>query len=247
MLGEFAVACMFLTRLPLRLRGQLGLDRLARAVWAFPIVGAVIGGIAGAVHGLAGLMHLPATLAAVLAVATAVLVTGALHEDGLADTADGLGAGADRVRALEIMRDSRLGSFGAIALVLSLMARVMALAALGGPARVWGALIAAAAMSRAAMPVVMLLQSRARPGGLAAGVGTPETQRVGLGCALALAVVAIALPPGPGLRATLALVVAALLLALWLGRRLGGCTGDTLGAVQQVGEVAFLMALAARL
>ena len=174
-------------------------------------------------------------------------LTGALHEDGLADTADGLGAGADRDRALEIMADSRIGSFGTIALIIVLLARLIALAPMWDPRQVASALVAAAMASRALMPVVMLLQPSARADGLAAATGRPEPLRVMLGSFLAIARRRAPAPaadrrdrhswPSAGL---------SLLLAAWLGRRLGGCTGDTLGAVQQAAEIAFLFAIVSR-
>jgi adenosylcobinamide-GDP ribazoletransferase len=173
-----------------------------------------------------------------------VLVTGALHEDGLADTADGLGA-KDRARALEIMADSRIGTYGTVALVLTLLARVATLASLGAPLRVAAALVAAAAASRAAMAVVMWRQPRARPAGLAAAAGRPTAARVAAGAGLAAAIAFLGLPPVPALLGLASLALTAAAVATLLGRRLGGCTGDTLGAVQQLAELAFLMAAVA--
>jgi adenosylcobinamide-GDP ribazoletransferase len=243
---DLKVASVFLTRLPVRLEGVFGLKDLAAAVWAFPLVGVAIGLVGGLGFMAATGLGLPSLPAAIVAIAAMAFVTGALHEDGLADTCDGLGAGRDRLRALEIMRDSRVGSYGVIALVLSLLARIGALASLWDPFQVLAVLVAAGAASRATMPVVMHLQPSARDHGLAASAGRPGRERVALGCALALAIVLAALPLGTALRAVLALAVAAAVTALWLGRRLGGCTGDTLGAVQQMGEIAFLMAVVAR-
>jgi adenosylcobinamide-GDP ribazoletransferase len=239
------VATQFLTRLPVRPEGPVAMPDLARAVHLFPLVGAGVGATGGLGYLLAALAGLPPFLASILAVAATVLLTGALHEDGLADTADGL-AGQDRARALEIMADSRIGTYGTLALLLVLSARIGALAALADPFQVAMALVAAGAASRAAMAVVMWHQPSARAKGLAAAAGQPERLRVAAGCGLAVLIALLCLPIGKALAALLGLVLAAAVTAAFLGRKLGGCTGDTLGAVQQLGEVAFLMAVVAR-
>lgn len=242
------IATVFLTRLPVRVEGPLAMRDLAGAVHLFPLVGALVGLMGAAAYGLGHGLGLPALSCAVLSLAATALATGALHEDGLADTADGLGAGSDRARALEIMRDSRIGSFGAVALVLTLLARVSALAALGGqPALVAGALVAAGAASRAAMPVVMRLQPSARAAGLAAEAGRPEPAQVAGAVLIALALAFLLLPTPVAAAAALGSAVVGAIAATALGRRFGGCTGDTLGAVQQLAEVAFLFGVVARL
>src|SRR5215469_1055652 len=125
---ELVAALTFLTRLPLgRARADAPPPSLADTVWAFPVAGVVIGAIGGIAYAIARGLALPALAAALIAVATTALVTGALHEDGLADTADGFGGGATREAKLDIMRDSRVGSYGACALTLSLMLRWSAL------------------------------------------------------------------------------------------------------------------------
>ncbi len=241
-LQDFKVAALFLTSIPVRVDGRVSMRDLARAVHAFPVMGAVVGLAGGAAFALAVLAGLPALLAALPAVAAMILVTGALHEDGLADTADGLGAGGDRERALAIMRDSRIGSFGAIALVLSLLARLQGIAEIGEPLLVLKALVAAAMTSRAIMPVVMLVQPSAKATGLAAEAGRPEPVRVAIGGGIALLVSLLLLQVSALIAVAVAAAVA-LPVATWLGRRFGGCTGDTLGAVQQMAELAFLLAL----
>jgi adenosylcobinamide-GDP ribazoletransferase len=248
LLNDLKIATVFLTRLPVRVAGRLAMRDLAGAVHLFPLVGALVGLLGAAAFALGQALGLPPFPCAILAVAATALATGALHEDGLADTADGLGAGADRARALEIMRDSRIGSFGAVALVLTLLARISALAAMGGqPALVAGALVAAGAASRATMPAVMYLQPSARASGLAAEAGKPDPARVAAAVASALAAAFLLLPPAAAAAATLGAVAVSALAAAALGRRLGGCTGDTLGAVQQLAEVAFLLGVVTRL
>jgi adenosylcobinamide-GDP ribazoletransferase len=208
------------------------------------LVGLLVGLLGGLSYAIASTLGLPPLPAAVLAIAVLVWATGAIHEDGLADLADGLG-GATRARSLAIMHDPRVGSFGAIALVLALFARVSALAALAEPAQVATALMAAAALSRALMPAAMLALPQARAHGLAARAGRPHPARVAAAAAIAIAIAVILLPP---LLAASAIVVATLaggLLALSAWRRLGGITGDVLGAIQQLTEIVFLFAVVA--
>ena len=246
MLRDLKVALLFLTRLPVQIDGKVSMRDLAGAVYAFPLVGAVVGLFGGLAFTGASLAGLPPLPCAILALTAMILVTGALHEDGLADTADGLGAGADRERALAIMADSRIGSFGTLALIVSLLARLMVLAPMWDPRTVTAVLVASGMASRALMGVVMLLQPSAKASGLAAAAGRPEPVRVMLGSFIAIAGAVALLPLPEATAALLAATAASLLLATWLGRRLGGCTGDTLGAVQQTAEIAFLLAVASR-
>jgi len=190
---------------------------------------------------LALLVGLPASLAAVFALAAGVALTGALHEDGLADTADGFGGGKDRERKLAIMRDSRSGSYGVLALCLSLLARWAALAALAAtsPLVVLIAAIAAHAASRAALPALMSVLPAARDDGVSAGVGRvgPVAARIAAGLGLVFL-----LPGGPGFAFAAAALVAAstFLIARLALSQIGGQTGDVLGAAQQIGEIAVL-------
>ena len=243
---DLKVAALFLTRFPIRLDGTATMRDLAAAVYAFPLVGAAVGLLGGLAFAVATWLGLPSLPAALLAIVAMLLATGALHEDGLADTADGLGAGTDRARALEIMGDSRIGSFGALALLLSVLARLIALAPMWDPREVTLVLVAAGMTSRALMPVVMLLQPSARAEGLAAAAGTPQPLRVMLGAFLAIAGAVLLLPLPMAVTALAASAVIALAFAAWLGNRLGGCTGDTLGAVQQIAEIVFLLAIVSR-
>jgi adenosylcobinamide-GDP ribazoletransferase len=239
-------ALAFLTRLPVRRRPAWRDVDLAASVPLFPVVGALIG-VAGALgYALAVWLGLPPWPAAALALATTIWLTGALHEDGLADVADGFGGGRTREDKLRIMRDSRVGSYGAIALVLVLLARAGALAALAAPWAVAAALVAAGAVSRAALPAAMATLPRARADGLAAGAGRPHPLRAAA-AVLVAALIALALlgPAAPA--ALLAGAAGALGVALLARRQIGGYTGDVLGAVQQLAEIGVLLgALAAR-
>lgn len=247
MLQDLKVAIVFLTRIPVHLAQTVTMRDLAAAVHFFPVVGIGVGLIGSLGFAAASWLGLPSFPAALIALGAMILVTGALHEDGLADTADALGAGSDRERALAIMRDSRIGSFGAIALIFSLTLRVAALAPLWNPQLVAAVLVTAAAASRAAMPVVMLVQPSAKATGLAAQAGRPEPSKVAIGVMLAVVTGVLVMPAHRLLPALAALAATAFVVATWLGRRFGGCTGDTLGTVQQAAEIGFLLGVMARL
>jgi len=234
------LALTFLTILPVRLRGTpppLG----AAAIW-FPVAGAVVGGIGGAFAYLAG----PAfghTVAAVVAVGVLVVLTGALHQDGLADCADGLGAGGDRERRLAIMRDPSIGTFGATALMLWLLLMVTALAGLDR-GEAWRALIVTAASGRWAVLIHAASSSPARVDGLGARFGV-DARSLLAGTAIAAA---IALPVAgitAGLCALGAAAAVSLLVTGWSSNQLGGRTGDTLGATVALAEAAVALVLLA--
>ena len=241
----FLLAWQFLTRIPPPGAPRWTPRRMAAAPRYFPAVGALVGLIGAAVLGATATV-LPPLVALLLSVAVTLAVTGALHEDGLADTFDGLGA-ATPAAALEVMRDSRLGSFGALALGLGLALKVTALASLP----VWAAalaLIAGHGASRAAAVVALARGRYARSEGksrFTAG-GLDAT-----GLRIALASGAVVLLPLAGLSLLVPLLAAAGLCAgygaaWWIGaRRLGGYTGDTLGATQQLSEIGLYLALAA--
>jgi adenosylcobinamide-GDP ribazoletransferase len=233
-------ACMlFLTRLRLGMRTPVGGG--ARASWAFPIVGILVGVIGGVIYAVAYRIGLTAWPAAVLGVAATMLVTGALHEDGLADTADGFGGGATREQKLEIMRDSRIGTYGVCALTLSILLRVASLAGLGAPSLALPALIAAHAAARAAVPAFMFFVPPARGDGLSAAAGQPGREGVVAAAVLGFVILIVCLGLGHGLLALILLAIVAALLAWLSGSQIGGQTGDVLGAVEQVGEIVVLL------
>lgn len=232
-------AVCFLTRLPLGRRLAVGADDLARAGVAFPVVGAAIGALQGVVALL--LLHpLGSWLAAVLALAAGVLATGALHLDALADSADALGA-RSRERALEIMRDHAIGSYGAVALALDLLLKAGALAALAADGQVLPFAIAAGALSRTAAVLLAASLPYARA---AHGLGAPLTHggrgRASLAAVVA-AGIAVALAGAKGAVVAGVAAVLALLVGLGFRRWLGGVTGDTLGAAAELGELAALL------
>ncbi|WP_430225536.1 adenosylcobinamide-GDP ribazoletransferase [Paroceanicella profunda] len=239
---DFGAAAVLLTRLPFPVdHGAVG-ARLAASAWAWPVVGAALGAVAGTALVLARMAGLPDGVAAALALALMALATGALHEDGLADCADGVWGGRDRAHRLEIMKDSRIGSYGALALLLVVLARWSALAALPGWTPV-AALALCAAVSRAAMAAAMRMPN-ARGSGLSAGVGRPPLRAVLLGAALCLAGGAVGLG-GAGVLACALAGAGGLGVCLLARARLGGQTGDVLGATQQISEMAALAGVAA--
>jgi adenosylcobinamide-GDP ribazoletransferase len=261
-IGEFSASIHFLTRLPLRRHdaaapsgtadapgtaGAVGTAvasagaNLAQAAWAFPFAGFVVGLIGAIVYLVADRLVLFSWPAAALAVAATILVTGALHEDGLADTADGFGGGDTRERKLAIMRDARIGTYGVCALIIALVIRIAALAGLTEPSLVATALIAAHVGARAVVPFAMYLLPAARTDGLAFTAGVPSGVSVAIAAALGFLALLLCL----GLaHALIALVVLAVVVALfaWLTmRQIGGQTGDVLGAVEQVSEIVILL------
>jgi len=239
---EFRVATMFLTRLPVRATGD-GLPALGGAAWAFPLVGLGVGLAAGVVYGVASWFGLTGWLAAVFAVAAQIALTGALHEDGSADVADGFGGGTDKSAKLAIMRDSRIGAFGVIALVLSLAARIGVLAALADTGAVIAALMVSGAASRAGMAVMMRALPAARDDGLGHGAGAPDSDATMVALVIAVAAALLLLGGGGGLAALIGAALGALGLASLARRQIGGQTGDVLGAGQQTAEVLCLCAI----
>jgi adenosylcobinamide-GDP ribazoletransferase len=239
-LGDILTCLAFYTRLPVARAAPAGRS-FAEAQWAAPLAGAVVGICGAIVLLVARGAGLPASVAAALALGAAMLATGCLHEDGLADVADGFGGGASRERKLEIMKDSRVGTYGVAALLLTILLRWSALAALASPGAAFAALVAAHAASRALIPSFMVLVPPARATGLAAGVGAvPQNVAGGALVIGAAALLFLGLP---------AAITAVALLAAWFftlkslaGRQIGGQTGDVLGTLEQGGEIAVLAA-----
>lgn len=221
---------------------------ISRAVQAFPVAGMIIAIIPALV--LFVFAEGDPLLASLIALMLMTLMTGALHEDGLADAADGLGGGRNREHALDIMKDSRVGSYGVVALVLSFGLRAAALAALAREdvATASLTLIATAAASRAVMVAHWHSLPSARSAGVAAGAGHPEDGARNVALFIGIAAALVLLVPGLGLPGTvLSLVVtgtAGFGFTRFVRRKLEGHTGDTIGATQQISEIVMLSALA---
>jgi adenosylcobinamide-GDP ribazoletransferase len=244
-IAGFAAAAAFFTRVPMMAPTESGW-RLADSVWAFPLVGAGIGAVAASVFLIAQLIGLGDWPAALLAVFAGIALTGALHEDGLADTADGLAGGRDRAQKLDIMRDSRLGTFGVLALLLSVSMRAAALVAMREAIYAGLALVAAHAAARALLAVAMWALPPARPDGQGFAAGRPRlVPTIG---AILIAVIICLTTLGP-VRGAVALGLSAAAVgaaALLARRQIGGQTGDVLGALEQTAEIVILLAASAR-
>jgi len=248
---DFLAALGFLTRLPVarwsRREGTADVTTivtLATASWAFPLVGVLVGIIGGIVYMIALSLGLPALADALLAVGATALATGGLHEDGLADSADGFGGGASREEKLAIMRDSRTGAYGALALVFSVTLRMAALNQIAESWHVLAALVAAHALARGVLPVILRLLEPARSDGLGAGAGRPGSNLALIACGTGLAVALLCTGLRAGLVASFSVGVVAFIMAWFAQRQIGGYTGDTLGAIEQGCEIAALLAIA---
>ena len=239
---ELTAAAIFLTRLPVRFDGDMPADLHGRALGWYPVIGALIGLCGAAVYTAGTSAGLTSNAAALLTLGIQITLTGALHEDGLADVADGFGGGRDKMAKLAIMRDSRLGSYGVLALIFSVGLRWSALVALADPLAVALALISAGALSRAVVPALYGWLDPARTDGLAAGLGGPPGLRVVMAAVLGACIAGLVLSA-----TALPVMAVAILAALAMGglalRQIGGHTGDVLGACQQVVEIAVLLTL----
>ncbi len=245
--AEFLLALQFLSRLPLPDPGYTP-ERMAASIRWHPAAGAAIGALVGAVW-LGASAVLPVVTAVIVTTAAGLLLTGCFHEDGFADACDGLGGGATRERALEIMKDSRLGTYGAAGLGLMLAGRIAALAALAPAVPLFWVLLAGHAASRAASVNVVATSAYVRDH----GTGKPVADGIdaaGLRFAIgsgAAALVPLALAAGllPVLAGLAGLVAGAWAMRRTFERKLGGYTGDCLGAVQQCAEIGFYLGLLA--
>jgi len=241
---DLTIATIFFTRLPLTYRGEIGAKELSRALRCLPLVGLGVGLASAALAALALWAGAPALLAALIALGGSILMTGCFHEDGLTDLADGFGGAFERRRKLEIMKDSRTGTYGAAALFLSIGIRAAALAAVIEAGALWAVLPAAHVLGRTVIPAFMAVTPQASTTGLASYHEPPRGavlwQALGGGALLAL------LLSGPSLGLSLILAAAAAALARrWLAmKQIQGYTGDVLGAAEQLAEMAVLTAAA---
>ena len=240
MCADVASAFSLLSRLPFPRTEH----HRAASAWAWPVVGLAVGGVAALLAAGAMAVGVPLGVAAALVLAVAAMTTGALHEDGLADSADGLFGGWTRERRLEIMKDSHIGSFGTLALLLVMLAAWSALGQLIA-AGAYGAVIAAAVASRAPMAMIMARLPQARASGLSHSVGQPPIWAAwgAAGLAVGLVLALAGVQTGGAMLAGAAL--AGLAVALLARARIGGQTGDILGASQQLAHLAALVTAAA--
>jgi len=272
LMSQFTTAWLFLTRVPLprwwnrpgsmdeaaaggadhgkdkradnRTDKGVGMVALAGTVRAWPVVGLLIGALAGAALWLGAKAGLSPLGASFLALIAAALATGALHEDGLADVADGFAGGADKDKTLRIMGDSRIGAYGVLALVLTVGFKAGSLSGFNAPALAAGALVAAHVLSRAALPMLMVALPPARDAGLGHAAGVPKRENAAMAAAIGVLIAVLTLGLGPGLVAGALAALGVAGVGWWAEKRLGGFTGDVLGAAQQVAEALVLAGLA---
>ncbi len=239
MKSTLPLALTFLTKLPWPWRGRADETALARSMFWFPWVGALLGLIFWGAW--LGLQKMPAPAAAALLLALTVWVTGGLHLDGLADTADGLGGGQTPADALRIMKDSRVGAFGVISLILALILKFSLFLSLPTTTGGTAALLLYPVISRWAMVLLAYLSPYARAeGGLGQAMTLGVSRRVLAGASLSAGALALLILGAPGL-----VLFGGAAALVWLGhyyfrRRLGGITGDILGATNEVVEVLVL-------
>jgi adenosylcobinamide-GDP ribazoletransferase len=242
-----ACAIQFLTRIPMPAQRGFEPGWITRAARYFPLVGQGVGALSAAAW-LAGLQVWPPALAALVAVGVSILATGGFHEDGLADTADGLGGGQTPAQRLEIMKDSRVGTYGVLALGLVTAMRITALASLAPGA---GALALVAGHGAARATAVMVMRATPYVGAQDAAKWTPSANPPSFAEFATAALFAIwpfaLLPPAATLAGLGPALLAGWLTMLAARRLIGGHTGDVLGAVEQVVEAVFLAGIAAAL
>ena len=241
----FRIALQFLTRVPTPRQDALPSDWLARSAKYFPVVGALVGGLSAIILLGASEIWRSGPLPALLAMAAGLATTGALHEDGLADTADGLGGGRSPEQRLAIMKDPRLGSYGALALGLALAGKASALTGLPAPLAAAGLISAHVGARTAAVWTMSILPYAAEP--TASKVDAPlrglRPWELGLTLTFALAPALLLMAPVAGLTCVAGAALASFLVSRACARRIGGHTGDVLGAVEQTYELVFLLVL----
>ena len=237
---EIAVAGAFLTRLPFRIASPVKVSDLGSAVHMFPVIGLIAGSLGAAAFWIAAQIGLNSIASGGIGLAAVVWITGALHEDGLADFFDGISA-CDRDRRLEIMRDSSVGAFGVLALIFSIVFKVSILAELLRDDTAFSALIAAVAISRGMMPLLMYFMKPARADGLGIEAGRPSGKAVGMAVIISGLISGILFDGWSAILILFSAAIAVMGLGLLAQRRLGGYTGDVLGAAQQFAEIAVLL------
>jgi adenosylcobinamide-GDP ribazoletransferase len=239
---DVRLALGFLTRIPV---GETVDSRpLGVAARAFPLVGLAVGAAAALMLWIGTLFAWPPLLSALLALGLLALITGALHEDGLADTLDGLGHKGGPEEKLAVMRDSRIGTFGTLALVFSVGIRAAALSGMRGDMEAVFAVAAACVLARAALPAVMAIHPPARQDGLAYSAGRPDLDGVATAGALGVLLALLLVDFQAAVVAAAAAGTGALAMARLAAHRLGGITGDVIGAAEQAAQSSALLALA---
>ena len=247
---DFRIAASFLTLLPTGKSAAKGAQEkgaLARAARGFPLAGLAVGLAGALVYAIADGLNLPPAIASLMAISAMISITGALHEDGLADFADAVLSAGTKTEKLKIMRDSGIGAYGTLTLVITLGLRVAAIAIIAeaGAAAAAAALIATAVASRAALPAMMHRMKLARRSGFAVAAGRPDQNQAIIAAVLGAAVALLFLGPLTGIVALVIGALGVLKIAYFAQRSIGGYTGDVLGAAQQLMETGMLLAIVA--
>ena len=241
---DLAVAGTFLTCLPFRPSPSIKISDLGPSVRMFPILGLIVGIIGSLVLWIAAQINLNSSVYGFAGLATITLITGALHEDGLADFSDGITA-RSRSRRLEIMRDPKIGTFGVLALIFCIGLKVGVLGNLAAPNLAMKALIVAAVISRGMMPLIMYFMKPAQPDGLGHDAGRPTARRMLTALIFSAGIGFIALEFWNAIFALILSATVVLAIGLLAHRRLAGYTGDVLGAAQQCAEITVLIVIGA--
>lgn len=242
MIQKFLLSLSFFTRIPIG-KHDFGTLTLAQSAVAFPIVGGLIGLLDGMFY--LAMLHLSLNhyIAAWLTIIFHLLLTGGLHEDGLADTADALASGRSIEQKLAIMRDSKIGSYGVLALISIVSLKAYIIASLSENLHTLWIFIAAAACSRAFLAIFMRTIPYAQKDGLAAHAGKPAHMASLLAVALGSSALTLTGDVAASIMAILALATAYIIIRHVCLKNFGGITGDTLGATQQISEVVLLLVL----
>ena len=244
MFKEFLLVLSFFTRFPINfILGKRNLSgvSLGGSVWAFPLVGAIIGLCAGTIYIASLYLGFSPTISAWLAVFAQIILTGGLHEDGLADTADGLASGRTIAKKLEIMKDSQIGSYGVLALIIALSLKANTISIFPSNLQTLLFFMISAACSRACIVVLMRALPPAKSDGLAKSAGRPSRERTLASLLFALCSLLFIGNFLTVIFAILALTVLCFIIYSIAKNNFGGITGDILGATQQISEVLLLL------
>lgn len=238
------VALQFLTRIPVQIRGSVSAQDLARSMAYFPLVGLLIGALAAALHRLSSFVFAP-NVCDLIAILSLIAITGNLHGDGLMDTADGFFSGKPRERILEIMHDSRTGAHGVMAGACLLLAKFVLLGQIEAPMKGM-ALMAAPVLGRWAQVYGATLYPYVRgKSGTGSFVSCLGRRELALASLLSLGAAVLLLGPVKGMGAAGAVLTTTIFLACFAKRKIGGVTGDVLGALSECAEVAALLLIGA--
>lgn len=241
---DLQISLSFLTRIPVPGGPAIGNPSLSQATRFFPLIGFLVGIIGALALWVANWLGLPELAAIIFGLLAIVLVTGGLHEDGLADSCDGLAGGTNVEQRLEIMKDSRIGSFGVLGLMFTIALKLAGLSTfdLGGAALT---LFLAAVVSRGALPLFMRYIPNAKQDGLSADAGAPGFDRAAISVLITIVIAWFCIGFFKMILVFIMLTIASILSAIYVKRRIGGQTGDILGAMQQMTEVIVILTLTA--